>query len=128
MPFVLRFCDGVFVERANRQTDADGRASTDGAFGFNAAAMQFNNVLYNRQSQTRATQFAAARFVRAIKALKNSRQIAARNSDALVADADADLVTLTGGLHHDFAFGLRIFHCVVEQIVNHFLQAILVRE
>ena len=97
------------------------------ACGFDTAAMQFGDVLYDRQSQTCATQLAAARFVRAIKALEDSRQIARRNADALIADAHADLVALAGRPHHDFAFGLRIFHRVIEQIVDHFLQAIFVR-
>ena len=86
---MLRFCDGVAVWRTNRKNRADGRAATEFACSFDTAAMQLDNMLYDRQTQTCATQLATPRFVRPIKALEDSRQIARRNSDALIRNAES---------------------------------------
>ena len=59
-------------------------------FGADAAAMQLDQVLDNRQSQAGAARIAGARLVDAIEALENPRQILFGNSGPAIGDRDLD--------------------------------------
>ena len=69
---MLRFCDGVAVWRTNRKNRADSRAATEFACSFDTAAVQLDDMLDDRQTQTCATHLATPRFFRPIKPLEDS--------------------------------------------------------
>ena len=68
---------------------ADGRPCARFAFRFDIAAVQLRDVFHDRKAEPGSAEFADARFVGPIKTLENSRQIARRNSDALIRNTDA---------------------------------------
>ena len=94
IPLVLRLCD---KERsptgcAERKNHADRRPFAWLALRFGGAAMQLRDVFHDRETQARAAELAASRFVGAIKTLENARQIVLANPNALIGDTDAYLI------------------------------------
>src|SRR6267143_3817011 len=89
--------------------------------------MQLCDVFYDREAEAGPAEFAAATFVGAIEALKNTRQIGSTNPDALIRYADADTIPGNRRPQRDCAARLRIFHRVIEQIINDLLETALVR-
>ena len=88
---------------------------------------KLRDVLYDRKSEAGAAQLAAARFVHAIKPLENSRQILLADSDTGVTYAQSPSHRRVAGLQTNLAAFARIFHRVVEQVVEDFLQSGFVR-
>src|SRR5207253_6656501 len=116
----LRLCD-------NRQRDANRRPATKFAFRLHPSAVKLRDVFDNRQAEAGATEFAAARFVRAIESLENPRQIFAANPNAVIADAKHYFAIAPLGLQADLATHARVFHRVIEQVVENFSEARFVR-
>ena len=78
-----------FECRPHREDNADGRAAAQFAARFHATSVQLRDVFYNGEAETGPAQLTAARFVGAIKALENSRQITRRNAHALIGNGNA---------------------------------------
>ena len=76
------------TSHSDRQNHTNRRAFLDFALGFDAAAVELRDVFDDREAETSAANaFGAARFVNAIKALENARQIFFADADAAVAYA-----------------------------------------
>src|SRR6184192_3583710 len=113
---LLRLCD-------DRQNHANRRASLQFAFGLDVTAMELRDVFHDREAETSAADiFGCARFIDAVKALENARQIFFPNADAFVAYAKHNFFIALSSLKSDLAMLIRIFHGVIEQIVESFLQ------
>src|SRR4029434_3953109 len=107
------------------QNHANRRSASELTFGFHAPAVQLRDMLDDRESETGATEFAAARFVSSIEALKNTRQLILAHPDSIVAHAKNDFGTALGCLQANLSVFTRIFHCILQQIVENFLHACL---
>src|SRR5689334_2481602 len=83
---LLRLCDSLSGNGGIRQNHADCRSFSKFTFRFNATAMELNNMLHDRKSETSPPEFTAPRLVRAIKSLENSRQIFLANAGTGVTD------------------------------------------
>jgi len=57
------------------------------AFSLNASTVQLGDMFHNRQPQAGASQFAAASFVSAIKALEDSRQMLFADPESVISHA-----------------------------------------
>src|SRR6266403_2807998 len=119
---MLRFCDtagfrGVFAG----EQDTNGRAPTKLAFRFDAAAVQLRDVLDDGKAKAGAAQLAAARLVDPIKSLEDARQIFFANADSSVANTECNLAVVAVRVQADFGAGPRIFHGIIEQVVEDFL-------
>ena len=99
---MLRFCDSACRTARIRQQNTDRGAFAEFALGFNAPAVQLGDVLHNRQSKAGSTQFATARFVRAVKSFKDPRQIFGADSDPVIAHAERDRIAASFGGETDF--------------------------
>src|SRR2546425_12995806 len=64
------------------------RADVQGAANLEPAAVCLHDVLDDREAETGAAELARARFVDAVEALRQPRQVGRRDTDAVVLDAD----------------------------------------
>src|SRR5882762_6364437 len=80
--------------------------------------MRFDDGLANRQPQPAATFGAGARFVRAIKALKNVREVFGRNALAGVGDDEQSGVVLSAGCNADLTVRIVVVNRIAEQVDN----------
>ena len=63
------------------------------ALGFDAAAMELRDMFHNREAETgAASTIVAARFVGAVEALENARQIFFADADSVVAHIQDDFI------------------------------------
>src|SRR6266850_5678977 len=88
----LRLCNGGDVEQ-------DGGAATQLAFRLDPAPMGLDEVLDDRQTESRASFLARAPRVNAVEALENARQVVGRYSRPGVRDPDEDVIAGALGLH-----------------------------
>src|SRR5438445_6723931 len=113
---LLRLCD-------NRQYHANRRAFADLTLGFDAAAVQLRDVFDNRQAKTGSPNASGtAGFIDAIEALENARQIFFADADAVIAHAQFDFIIAPPSHQPNLAVLTRIFHGVIKQIVECFLE------
>ena len=102
----------------DRQNHANRRTILEFALGFDAAAVELGDMFHNCQTEAGAPNaIVAARFVDAVEALKNARQLVFGNPNSIVAHAQDDFLVALPGNQPNFAMLTRIFHGVVEQIV-----------
>src|SRR5689334_13850759 len=110
----------------SRQNYSDGRALANLAIRFNPAAVQLGNVFHNRKPKPCPPDFAASSFVRAIKPLKNSRQILLTDSSTGIGDAEADLAIVAFRAKTDDAALIGILQGIVEQVIENLAQPLFV--
>src|SRR5687767_10839048 len=89
--------------------------------------MQLRDVFDDREAQTRSAQLAAAPFVSAIETLEDAGQITLANSNTSVGNTDAHPIAGKRCPQGNHPARLRIFHRVVEKVVNDLLKPVLVR-
>src|SRR5437588_6736576 len=108
-----------------RKDHANCRSLSHLAFSFNTPAVQLGDMFDDRKTEAGAANaFGAARFVGPIEAFENAREIVLANSDAAIAHAQRDFVVVTLlSVQTNFAVLVRIFHRVIQQIVENLLQA-----
>ena len=115
------------LPRLTGSMHADRRSFARLALGFDGAAMQLRDVFHDREAQAGSAQLAAAPFIGAIETLEDARQIALREfrcpRSATLMRTRSPVDRRPQGNH---AAGLRIFHRVIEQIVDDFLKPALV--
>src|SRR5216110_2307945 len=103
--------------RGQRQREGAARALT--AADTDAAAVRFDDVFDETQSQAIATDLRGSRFIAAIKRLKDVRQICGWNAKPVIAHGDLDrrlLALIDGpGLKTDPTAFTAVLHGVVEQ-------------
>src|SRR6478735_2482255 len=78
--------------------------------------MGLGDVTHDREPQTGATRVTTAGLVDAIEALEDALEVATGNTDPVVTDHDDDIVAVPFGLDRNHLAGLRVLHCVVEQV------------
>jgi hypothetical protein len=121
MDLMLRFCDSRAIGRHfRRKNDADGGTAPKLTLRLDSAPVQLGDMLHNRETKASPAEFATARFVRAIKSLKDPRQIFMANSDTVVAHAKHGLVATTRPLQTNLTIVARIFNRVIKQIIENF--------
>ena len=81
-----------------REHNANGRPAPKSTLSFDGSAVHLGYMFDDGKAKAGATELAAARFVRAIKAFKNSRQITLTDARAGIADANRHLIIVAGGL------------------------------
>src|SRR6266478_5498204 len=81
----------ILLHGDSGQKHAPSGALVDGAFDLEFAAMSLNDVFYDSETQSRAAQFAGTRFVDAVEALGEPRQVLFRNPCAGIDDCDFNL-------------------------------------
>src|SRR5688572_17958286 len=92
---VLRLCDGVRLR--HRQQHADGCSFAGFALGFDGSAVQLDDVLDDGKTKAGSPELTAARLIRPIEALEDSRQIGFRNAHTFVGHANAHPLPLDFG-------------------------------
>src|SRR5262249_39701659 len=91
---------------------------------FDVTAMEMRDMFYDRQAQACPSNvFGSARFVGAIEPFENARQIFFANTDATVTYAKNNFSVTLQSDQSDLAMLARIFHCVIEQVIEGFLQS-----
>src|SRR5216684_4686003 len=123
--------DGVVPLRraggAGGVEDGDGemelRAAADFAFDPDAAAMHFDDVLGNGQTEARAACLAGARGVHAIEALEDARLIGGGDADAGIGDGEDDFSVARFGTDRNLTARERVLRGIVEQILQDFREA-----
>jgi hypothetical protein len=90
------------------QQEEERCAVSDGAFHPDGTAMVENNMLYDCQTEACAAAFARARFVDAIKALEDSRQMLRSDAGAEVADKELNAVFALFCADNDFFSALGV--------------------
>ena len=111
-------CDG-FVSSAligSRSTNVLPSPSTD--VDGHVAAVVAGDVAHDRQAETRAAGRPAARPVDAIEPLEDTVEVALRDADALVGDADLDPVVDTPGANLHRAARLAVLDGVLDQVAD----------
>src|SRR5438046_10697298 len=89
---------GRRLQLIERKQHSNSRPPAQLTLSFDAAAVQLRDVFDDGKSQTGSTEFAAAGFVGAIKALENTRQIIFAEPDSITAHADHDSRSPSGAL------------------------------
>jgi hypothetical protein len=120
---MLRLRDG---RPSDRQDHADCCSLVYCTFRLNPAAVQLNDMLYNRQTETSSAEFAATGSIDPIKSLEDAGQISRGDTDPAICDRERDLRVARDHADYNGAAEVRIFHSVIEQGVHDFLQAHLV--
>src|SRR5580658_10914299 len=100
----------------------EGRAAAYFALRPNSAAMGFDDVLGDGESQASATSFAGASGINAIKPFKNPTLICLRNTDSGVGNGKHGHVFANLGSERDAASGRRILDGIIEEVLQHFSQ------
>src|SRR5580658_3512575 len=118
----IRLKSGYNVRLGGWQLDGEFRAFTQTAVYFDGSAHLFDGVLDDGKAQAGAAQGARSRFVDAVEALEDARQILGRDADAGVSDQDVDLSV--PGSHLDLDFTARPVELdgVIKQIDKDLLQ------
>src|SRR5439155_3775825 len=111
------------TSHSDRQAHSNCRPFPWLAVCLDVPAMELRDVFDDREAETGAANaFGGARFVNAIKALEDARQIFFANADTVVAHAQHDLIIALPSHQPDLAMRTRMFHGVIEQIVECLLQ------
>src|SRR6266446_7145662 len=92
-------------------------------FDPDAAAMHFDDVLGNGETETSAAQFAGAGGVDSIEALEDARLIGGGNADAGIGNGEDDFGVAHLGADHDLTARQRVLRGVIEQILQDFREA-----
>src|SRR5207245_6722593 len=109
---------------ATGQNHANGGSLSEFALGFDAAAVELRDVFDDREAESGAPDaFGAACFIGAIKTFENARQIVFINADAVVAHAERNFAPALLSSKTNSAVLAGIFHRIVEQIVEDFMQS-----
>src|ERR1700736_1601092 len=116
---MLRFCDSP-SRIGGRENDANCCPFSAPAFGFYSPAVKLGDMFYNRLPEPSAAEMATSRLVSAIKSLKDPRQILLADADAGVAYSQGDFTIAALGPKMDFVAFARVFHRVVQQVVENF--------
>ena len=112
----------ILLRGDSGQKHAHSGALVDGAFDLELAAMSLNDVLYDSETQSRAAQFAGTRFVDAVEALGEPRQVLFRNPCAGIDDCDFNLrVCFSAGMgvcgrDHDRAASGCVLHRIIDEV------------
>src|SRR5438034_7959037 len=83
---------------SSRQHHSNCRPAPKLAFGFDATAVQLDDMFHNRQPKAGSTELAATGFVGAIEALENPRQIIFPDPNPIVGHTDRDFMAALHGL------------------------------
>src|SRR5207249_2368150 len=103
--FVIRYSSFII---SSRHHHANCRPASKLAFGFEATAVQLDDMFHNRQPKASSTELAATGFVGTIEALKNPGQIIFPDPNAIVGHADRNFMAALHGLDVDLSIFTRI--------------------
>ncbi len=120
-----RRADGIQVfggqmRGTERQADGEGGAATFGAFGGDAAAMQFHQLLHQCQPDAAALVRASPRGLDAVESFEQARHLGGGHTDPGVRHGDHRVCTLPSDSHGDGAVE-RELQCVRQEVEHHLL-------
>src|ERR1700739_2520307 len=98
------------------------RTDTHLALHPNPAPVDFNQMLGDRQTESRAAGFAGTRCIHAIEALEDPRLVGCGYPDAGVRDGEHYKIFFQFRTKNDFASWQRVLDGVIQQVLQNFLQ------
>src|ERR1700751_734551 len=123
---MLRFCYSRNRTGRTWKNHSNGRSFAELAFGFDPAAVQLNNMLHDREPEAGSAKFAAPRLVRPVESLEDPGQIFPADASPTVAYGKDDFAILAFPRQADGPAVTRIFHRIIEKIVENFSQPLLI--
>src|SRR5438309_7489575 len=109
-----------------RQQEEEGCAVSDGAFHPDGAAVIENNMFNDCQTETCAAAFTRPRFVDAIEALKDARQMFRRDTGAEVADKEFNAVFALFCADNDLFSALGVAKGVAYKVAEDLVNGIII--
>ena len=86
-----------------------------------------NNMFYDRQAEACAAAFARARFIHAVKALKDARQMFRSDAGAEVANKELNAVFKLMRADDDFLSALGVAQGIADEVAEDLVDGVIVR-
>src|SRR5579864_4812057 len=98
------------------QSEQEGAAVVEVAFGADGAGVGAHDVFGDGQAEAGAAGFAGAGFIDAVEAFEEAGQMLGGDSSAEIAHVEFDAAFGGAGSEFDPASGTSVFHSIVDQV------------